>query len=111
LLGVIEALVPRPLLSANVTVAAVFRTIEAHWPTLLIDEADTFLRENEELRGVINSGHTRQGSVIRLVGDDHDPRAFSTYCPTAIAAIGNLPGTIEDREVKITMRRRSGAKQ
>lgn len=32
LLGVIEALVPRPLLSANVTVAAVFRTIEAHRP-------------------------------------------------------------------------------
>jgi hypothetical protein len=57
LLGVIEALVPRPLLSANVTVAAVFRTIEAHRPTLLIDEADTFLGDNEELRGVINSGH------------------------------------------------------
>jgi hypothetical protein len=51
LLGVIEALVPRPLLASNVTVAAVFRTIEAHRPTLLIDEADTFLGDNEELRG------------------------------------------------------------
>lgn len=44
--------------------------------------------------------------VIRLVGDDHEPRGFSTFCPTAIAAIGNLPGTIEDRAIKITMRRR-----
>jgi putative DNA primase/helicase len=44
--------------------------------------------------------------VIRLVGDDHEPRSFSTFCPTAIAAIGSLPGTIEDRAIKITMRRR-----
>ena len=106
LLGVIEALVPRPLLASNVTVAAVFRTIEAHRPTLLIDEADTFLGDNEELRGIINSGHNRTGMVIRLVGDDHEPRGFSTFCPTAIAAIGSLPGTIEDRAIKITMRRR-----
>jgi Protein of unknown function (DUF3631) len=106
LLGVIEALVPRPLLASNVTVAAVFRTIEAHRPTLLIDEADTFLGDNEELRGIINSGHNRTGMVVRLVGDDHEPRGFSTFCPTAIAAIGSLPGTIEDRAIKITMRRR-----
>ena len=106
LLGVIEALVPRPLSASNVTVAAVFRTIEAHRPTLLIDEADTFLGDNEELRGIINSGHNRTGTVIRLVGDDHEPRAFSTFCPTAIAAIGSLPGTIDDRSIKIPLRRR-----
>jgi putative DNA primase/helicase len=109
LLSVIEALVPKSLMAANVTVAAVFRTIEKYRPTFLIDEADTFLPDNEELRGIINSGHRSDGQVIRLVGDDHDPRAFATCCPTAIAAIGSLPGTIEDRAVKITMRRRMGA--
>jgi hypothetical protein len=80
--------------------------VEAVRPTLLIDEADSFLSENEELRGIINSGHTRDGQVIRLVGDDYEPRVFSTWCPTAIAAIGSVPATIEDRSIVINMRRR-----
>jgi hypothetical protein len=106
LLRVIQALVPKALQASNITAAALFRTVEAARPTLLIDEADTFLSENEELRGIINSGHARDGQVIRLVGDDHEPRAFSTWCPTAIAAIGNVQATIEDRSIVITMRRR-----
>ena len=106
LLRVVQALVPKPLPAANITAAAMFRTIEKYQPTLLIDEADTFLRDNEELRGVINSGHEHDGAVIRLVGDDHEPRSFSTYCPTVIAAIGNVPGTIDDRAITIGMRRR-----
>jgi Protein of unknown function (DUF3631) len=106
LLRVIKALVPKALPAANITAAAMFRTIEAFRPSLLVDEADTFLKENEELRGIINSGHAHDGQVIRLVGDDHEPRAFSTYCPTAIAAIGDVPGTIEDRAIVIAMKRR-----
>ena len=106
LLRVIRHFVPRPLWAANITPAAVFRTIELTRPTLLIDEADTFFKENEELRGVLNSGHSKDGQVARLVDDDHEPRTFATYCPTVIACIGSLPGTIEDRSIKITLRRR-----
>lgn len=58
LLDLIARLVPRPLATSNITPAAVFRTIEAVQPTLLIDEADTFFnRNNEDLRGILNSGH------------------------------------------------------
>jgi hypothetical protein len=108
LLGVIKALVPKPLPGSNITPAALFRTVQAVRPTLLIDEADSFLSENDELRGIINSGHERNGQTIRVVvvGDDYEPRAFSTWCPTAIAAIGNVPATIEDRSILISMRRR-----
>ena len=106
LLRVMHPMLPKPLSAANITVAAVFRTVEAGRPTLLIDEANSFLKDNEELRGIINSGHSRDGQVIRLVGEDHEPRVFSTWCPVAIAAIGGLPGTIEDRSVIIQMRRR-----
>jgi hypothetical protein len=70
LLDVIETLVARPLQTANISAAAVFRTVEIARPTLLIDEADTFLGEHEELRGILNSGHRRGGQVIRTVGDD-----------------------------------------
>jgi putative DNA primase/helicase len=103
-----SALVPRPLLVSNVTPATVFRTVEAYLPTLLIDEADSFLGGKEELRGLLNSGHTRAGAVIvRSVGKDFDPRTFSTWCPKAIALIGDLPATLEDRAIVLTMRRRS----
>ncbi|GAG11918.1 unnamed protein product, partial [marine sediment metagenome] len=56
-LEVVQALAPRPLPVANITPAAMFRVVEIHRPTLLIDEADTYFRDNDELRGVINSGH------------------------------------------------------
>jgi Protein of unknown function (DUF3631) len=99
-------LVWRPLLTANATPAAIFRTVEKARPTLLIDEADTFLRpENDELRGILNSGHKRGGSVLRTVGDDNEPRQFATFAPAAIAGIGKLPDTINDRSIAIELRR------
>ena len=108
LLIVLGALVPRRLFASNVTPAVLFRTIEKYEPTLLIDEADSFIRDNEELRGVLNSGHTRTTAVvIRAVGDDHDPRAFSTWCPKVIALIGKLPDTLADRAIEVPMRRRT----
>lgn len=109
LLRVIQKMTPKALQAANITAAALFRTVEAAQPTLLIDEADSFLSDNDDLRGIINSGHASDGQVIRLVGDTHEPRAFSTFCATAIAAIGELPGTIEDRSITIKLRRRMKA--
>jgi putative DNA primase/helicase len=108
LLEVMGGLVPRPLPTANISPAALFRAVEKYRPTLLGDEADTFLTHHEELRGILNSGHTRAGAVVvRTVGDDHDARRFSTWAPKAIALIGKLPGTLEDRSILIPMRRRA----
>ena len=108
LLDAIERLVPRPLAAANITAPALFRTIEAARPTLLLDEADTFAKDNEDLRGVLNSGHRRNGMVIRIVeaGGDYEPRQFSTWAPIALASIGSLPATVMDRSVVIALRRR-----
>ena len=105
-LDVLARLVWRPLPTANTTASAVFRVVEMQRPTLLIDEADTFLRENEELRGILNSGHRQGGSVIRTVGEDFEPRTFSTFSACAIALIGKLPTTLADRSVPIELRRR-----
>jgi putative DNA primase/helicase len=106
LLDVLGRLVLKPLSTASVTAAAIFRVVEAQRPTLLVDEADTFLRDNDELRGVINSGHRKGGSVLRTVGDDHEPRAFATYAACAIALIGKLPETLHDRSVVVSLKRR-----
>jgi hypothetical protein len=106
LLDVLGCLVWRPLSASNVTASVVFRVVEQARPTLLIDEADTFLVDNDELRGVLNTGHRQGGQVIRNVGENHEPRAFSTHAPAAIAMIGELPGTLADRSVPVPLTRR-----
>jgi len=107
-LDVHRALVCRPVGASNISAAALFRIVEMLTPTLLIDEADTFLAEREELRGILNAGHTRStAQVVRTVGDDHEPRAFRTFCAKALAAIGELPSTIEDRGIIFRMKRRA----
>jgi hypothetical protein len=104
-LDLLEMVCCRALPAANVTTAAMFRTIEMAKPTLLLDEADTFLNEAEELRGIVNAGHKRGGQILRTVGEDHTPRMFSVFGPIAIAGIGDLPGTIADRSITIPMKR------
>jgi putative DNA primase/helicase len=108
LLDAVGMLVPRPLPASNVTAATIFRAVERFKPVMLIDEADTFFGDNDELRGVINSGHRRSTAfVLRTVGDEHEPKLFSTWGAKAIALIGKLSGTMEDRSLIISMRRRA----
>ena len=107
LLTVMSRLVYRPLASAGITPAVLFRLTEAYHPTLLIDEADAFLTGNEELRGFINAGHTRATArAYRCEGDNHLVRAFDCFGPKAIAGIGTQAETIMDRSIIIELRRR-----
>jgi hypothetical protein len=106
-LAVIQGLVPRALPTANITAAALFRAVEKWAPTVLIDEADTFLRDNDELRGILNSGHARGSAyVVRTVGDNHEAQHFHTWAPKAIALIGTLPDTLADRAIAVRLRRK-----
>lgn len=104
----LDRLVRRPLLSSNISPAAVFRIVERDSPTLLVDEADTVLHDKEELRGIFNSSHTRHAAyVVRTVGDNHEPRRFSTWSAKAVALIGRLPDTLADRSIIVQMHRRA----
>jgi putative DNA primase/helicase len=105
-LSIIASLVPRPLATSNITAAVIFRVIAASQPTLLIDEADTFMH-SDDMRGILNSGHTRAtAQVWRCEGDSHEPKGFSTWAPIAVAKIGNLPETLESRSIVVQMRRK-----
>lgn len=107
-LSLLARLVPRALLSSNISPASLFRIVEKYSPTLLVDEADSFLRDKEELRGILNSGHTREAAyVVRTVGDENEPRRFSTWAAKAVALIGHLPDTLADRSLVVPMRRRA----
>lgn len=108
LLTLLSGLVPRPLPSVNMSAASLFRAVEEYHPTLLVDEADRFLGDKEDLIGLLNAGHYRPlAYVTRVVGDANEVRAFSVWAPAIIALIGRLPDTIADRSVSIPMRRKT----
>jgi len=106
MLDTIEHLVPRPLAVSSASAAALFRAIPALRPVLLLDEADAWARDNEDVRAVLDAGHKRGAAVLRCVGDDNEPRVFDVFAPAVLAAIGHLPDTIEDRSIIVSLRRK-----
>ena len=65
---------------SKITPAAIYRLIERDQPTLIFDEADRFLRGNDELNGIINAGHARfEANVIinkKLADGNYDAVTF-----------------------------------
>ena len=108
-LEVLERTVWKGLLAASVSPAATIRTIEKYEPCFLIDEFDAFLKENEEFRGVLNTCHSRGIKHIRCQPETHEPQAFNAFCAVAIALIGELPSTVEDRAIVIYLKRKQSA--
>ena len=113
LLDLVNGLSYDPLPTMNATTAAVFRSLDAdHPPTLIFDEVDTIFgskrvaENNEDLRGLLNSGFQRGQGALRCVGPQQVPTLFATFAMAALAGIGGLPDTILDRSVCVRMRRR-----
>lgn len=107
LLSIFAKITCKPLPSSNVSPAALFRSIDRWQPTLLIDEADAFMKDNEELRGLLNAGHTRDSAyTLRCVGDDHEPKKFHLWGAKALAGIGRLADTLMDRSIVLELRRK-----
>lgn len=107
-MNIAARLVHRPLIVSGLSAAVLFRVADKYQPTVLIDEGDTFLNnENEELHGVINSGYSKTAPYHwRCVGDNHDPKAFNVFSPKAIAFIGHTRDTLHDRAVEVELRRK-----
>jgi len=113
LLDVIEATCHNPLITVNASAAAVYRAIGGDDPpTVLVDEADTLFGAragdtNEDLRGLLNAGHQRNRPAIRWDAGARRLERIPTFAMAALAGIGAMPDTIEDRAVVIRMRRRA----
>jgi hypothetical protein len=124
LLSVIAGMANRPLVASNISVGALFRAIDEAGPTLLIDEADTYLGRSSTMRGILNCGNTRRTAyVLRLAkigqrqqGEDEGDRGssvvrYSCWCPKAIAMIGKVPETLADRSIVVNMQRKLTAEK
>lgn len=117
LLEVFGLMVARPLQAANSSVSFIFRAIEAWQVCLLIDEGDTFLRDNDELKGIVNAGHSRANAFVgRSVakGNDFEPKMFSVWSAKAIAGIRmdkHLPESTISRCIVFNLRRKTKAEK
>jgi hypothetical protein len=79
-------------------------------PTLIIDEADTYLARHKELMGILNTGHHRKSAWVTRT-EKHNGRyttqRYSTFAPIAIGGIGNFSPALESRAIIIPMRRKA----
>jgi hypothetical protein len=111
LLDMVEALCRDPFITVNSSPAAVYRSITSDPPTMLVDEADTIFGPkadgNEDLRGLLNAGHQRNRPAKRYDAASNRVESIPTFAMAALAGIGAMPDTIEDRAVVIRMRRRA----
>lgn len=111
LLTVLAKLAPRTAQASSISPSVLFRMIETYKPTLFIDEIETVLNDNEDLRGLINAGHTRDSAYVwRSVakGDDFEPKCFTVWGMKAIAGINaiKLAETVTSRSIIIELRRK-----
>lgn len=114
LLDLVEGMCHRPLMTVNASPSAVYRSIGLapdDPPTLLLDEADSVFGpkagDNEDLRGLLNAGHQRGRPAIRYDAGTRKVERIDTFAMAALAGIGAMPDTIEDRALVIRMRRRA----
>jgi hypothetical protein len=111
LLEVLETVVSNPWMTGRVTPAVLMRKVDATEPALLLDESDAAFGADKEyaeaLRGVLNTGHRRGGKASCCIGQGTNTcfKDFSTFCPKAIAGIGQLPDTVADRSIPIRLKR------
>ena len=110
LLEVLEFLVNKPWKVDGASPAVLFRKIEVDRPTLLFDELDTTFKGDKEtaqaIRQVLNAGAKYNGTIARVVGENHTPKDFAVFCPKVLAGIGNLPPTVSSRALPITLCRK-----
>nr|MBA2536931.1 DUF3631 domain-containing protein [Actinomycetota bacterium] len=112
LLEVLKRLVASPWMTSSTSAAALVRYVDTKSPTLLYDESDNSFKRDKEFiaafQSVLNSGYRRGGAATISVkaGGDWDVRNFSTYCPKALAGLGNLPDTVASRSIPIVLKRR-----
>ena len=108
LVTLISALVPRALVASNATGIVLAHAIQRHRPTLILDEADTWLTSDDaNLRGIINAGHTRETAhILRCATDTQDPQLIACFAARVFAMIQTPADTILDRSIVIELRRR-----
>ncbi|MAD79253.1 MAG: hypothetical protein CMJ50_00200 [Planctomycetaceae bacterium] len=106
-LNVINLTAFAPIMTAETSKSALFRTIAETGGTLIIDEAERIAADSE-LAPVLNAGYLAGARVSRTEKDANDqfhPKSFDVYSPKALASINDLAPATADRSIRFSMLR------
>lgn len=112
LLETLSTVVPKPRSSPNISPSVMYRVIQQERPTLLMDEAQSVVRQGSEastvMREILNAGISKNGEILRCGGKNWEEiRSYAIYSPKVFAMIGPLDGVLADRCFPILMRRKT----
>jgi len=111
LFDILERLVNNPFTTMGASESSIFRSIDLHRPTMMLDEFDHFdVANRSPLLGILNSGYKPNGSVTRsAIGKSKnwdEIHHFSTWCPKVLCGIGSIPASLQSRCITIKLRRK-----
>ena len=88
--------------------AAIYRSVEADRPTLILDEVGWVVDLKDERQGILCGGFERLGHVEICEGEGANitTKRYATFCPKAFGLIGKLTPTLMDRSIEIPMKRK-----
>ena len=98
-LRLLSKLVHKPSFTQDATPASLFAEIDESHPTVGLDEFDS-MPYARDMRNAYNSGFEQTGQVRRTYG------VFSTFTPMVIASITPIHPTMEDRSIKVLLKRK-----
>jgi hypothetical protein len=103
LLNVISWLVRRRYVVVETTGPTVYRIVDRHHPTLIIDEADDLFARRTDLKHIVNSSWTRGTTIPRTISGV--TKDFDPFCPKAFGLLrtASLPDTVASRSIFIWM--------
>jgi len=96
----------RPKRAGSISPPAMFRVVEKYQPTILLDETEKYVEHGSDLHALLNEGHCKGGTVLRVLGESLELREFGIYGAVAFARNGRLPDDLEQRSIVIGMQRR-----
>jgi Protein of unknown function (DUF3631) len=108
LLEVLAALTRNGWHAVNPSTAVLYRKIDAHAPTLLLDEIDNYpVSDRRDALSVLNAGYKR-GATVDRCKENGDLQSFACYCPKAYAGLddGPLVATLLSRSITIRLERK-----
>jgi putative DNA primase/helicase len=106
ILRFLNQVVRRPKRAGSISPSALFRVVEKYQPTILLDETEKYIENGSDLHALLNEGHCKGGTVLRVLGDNLDLREFPVFGPVAFARNGRLPDDLEQRSIIVEMQRR-----
>ena len=92
--------------AGSISPSALFRAVEQFQPTILLDETEKYIEHGSDLHALLNEGHCKGGTVMRVLGDKLELREFAIFGAVAFARNGSLPDDLEQRSIVIRLQRR-----